>query len=126
MNSADIREKILSRLRMIKHEYPHLRFGQILCSAAMKGTDSSSLFYAEDGEFLQRLEMFYDTLKSQEKKMQIEEVQQKKAELERSIRDQVIEFENQTSCKITEIYLQRHPSYFTGHDCISVQAGVSL
>lgn len=57
--------------------------------------------------------------------MQIEEVQQKKAALERSIRDQVIEFENQTGCKITEVYLQRNSSY-TGRDFVSVQAGVSL
>lgn len=57
--------------------------------------------------------------------MQIEEVQQKKAELEKSIRDQVIEFENQTGCKISEIYLQRNSSY-AGRDFISVQVGVSL
>ncbi len=58
----------LGLLKLIKSEYPHLRLGQILCNALIEGTDSASLFYAEDDEVLRRLEKFHDTLKSQEKK----------------------------------------------------------
>lgn len=67
MSDIENQEKILSLLRLIKHEYPYLRLGQIFCSAAMKGNDSASLFYAEDDEVLRRLEMFHKALKSQGK-----------------------------------------------------------
>ncbi len=57
--------------------------------------------------------------------MQIEEVQQKKLDLAKMIRDQVIEFEKETGCKIASVYLQRHIG-LAGRDFVSVELEVSL